>query len=447
MHRYIPNTNTDREEMLKEIGKSSIEDLFSDIPKELRLDRDLNLGAPLSELEVANYMKKLASMNESIEDLTCFLGAGAYDHYIPSIVSHLGTRSEFLTAYTPYQPEISQGTLQAIFEYQTLICNLTGMDVTNASMYDGNTACAEAALMAVESARRDCILISKSTHPEVREVVRNYMRVRDVKVIEIDIKDGETDVEHLKSLLDKSVAGVIVQSPNFFGVIEDLEPIEKVVHDNKSMLIQYTDPISLAVLKTPREWKADIAVGEAQSLGSPLNFGGPYLGFLATTSKLARKMPGRIVGQTEDVDGKRGFVLTLQAREQHIRRYKATSNICSNEGVVALMAAIHMVTLGKKGLREVAEQCIQKSYYTMKQLTKTGKYKLTFDKPFFREFSVTANLDGEKINEELLNKGYLGGYLLDKNYKDLKNAILLCVTEKRTKEEIDGLVNIMEVIS
>ncbi len=447
MHRYIPNTDSDKLEMLKSIGTDSIEDLFSDIPKELRLSRDLNLNSSLSELEVNNYMAKLSKMNDSIEDLICFLGAGAYDHYIPSIVKHLALRSEFLTAYTPYQPEISQGTLQAIFEYQTLICNLTGMDVTNASMYDGNTACAEAALMAVENTRRDCILISKSTHPEVREVVKNYMEVRDVKVIEIDLKDGVTDVDSLSSMIDKNVAGVIVESPNFFGIIEDLAPIEKISHDNKSMLIHYTDPISLGILKSPREWNADIAVGEAQCLGNALNFGGPYLGFLATTSKLARKMPGRIVGQTCDVDSKRGFVLTLQAREQHIRRYKATSNICSNQGVVSLMAAIYMVTLGKKGMREVAEQCMQKSHYAMQQLTKSGKYKLTFDKPFFKEFSVTSSLDGEKVNEELLNKGYLGGYLLEKDYKDLKNSILLCVTEKRTKEEIDGLVNIMEVIS
>ncbi|MCL2322979.1 MAG: aminomethyl-transferring glycine dehydrogenase subunit GcvPA [Oscillospiraceae bacterium] len=447
MHRYIPNTDSDKLEMLKSMGFENIEDLFSDIPKGIRFDRDLDLSSSLSELEVTNFMTKLSKMNKSTDDLVCFLGAGAYDHYIPSIVKHLGLRSEFLTAYTPYQPEISQGTLQSIFEYQTLICNLTGMDVTNASMYDGNTACAEASLIAVENARRDVILISKSVHPEIREVVKSYMNVRDVKVIEVDIKDGVTDVDSLSSLLDKNVAGVIVESPNFFGIIEDLAPIEKIVHSNKSMLIQYADPISLSILKSPREWNADIAVGEAQCLGNDLNFGGPYLGYLATTSKHARKMPGRIVGQTEDVDGKRGFVLTLQAREQHIRRYKATSNICSNEGVVALMAAIYMVTLGKKGMKEVAEQCLQKSHYAMKELTKNNKYSLTFDKPFFKEFAVTAQVSAEKVNEELLNKGYLGGYLLEKDYKDLKNSILLCVTEKRTKEEIDSLVNIMEVIS
>ncbi len=447
MHRYIPSTQNDIDEMLKSIGLNSVEDLFCDIPKELRLNRNLNIGEPMSEMEVSEYMIGLSKMNKSTEDLVCFLGAGAYDHYIPSVVGHLGLRSEFLTAYTPYQPEISQGTLQAIFEYQTLICNLTGMDVTNASMYDGETACAEAALMAVENTRRDKILISKSVRPEVRKVVLNYMNVRDIEVVEIDIKDGVTDLDSLNSMLDKNIAGVIIQSPNFFGIIEDLAPVEKTVHDNKSMVIQYTDPISLAVLKSPREWNVDIVVGEAQCLGNSLYFGGPYLGFLATTSKLARKMPGRIVGQTEDVDGKRGFVLTLQAREQHIRRYKATSNICSNEGVVALMASIYMVTLGKEGLKEVAKQCIQKSHYAMKQLTKDSKYKLTFNKPFFKEFAITSSIDSEKVNKELLENGILGGYLLSKDYEDLNNSILFCVTEKRTKKEIDGLVSAMEVIS
>lgn len=446
MHRYIPNTEADGKLMLDSIGAKSIEDLFVDIPVELRLDRKLDIQNPLSELELSSHMKNLSRTNKSTEDLVCFLGAGAYDHYIPSIVRHLAMRSEFYTAYTPYQPEISQGTLQVIFEYQTMICSLTGMDVTNASMYDGATACVEAAMMAVENARRSSIVVSKTVHPEVRRVLKSYLRFRDVEVIEVDMADGVTDVEKLKTLVEAGTAGVIVQNPNFFGVIEDLTEIEKITHANKAVLIDYVDPISLGILKSPAESGVDIVVGEGQSLGNSMSFGGPYLGFLATTSKLMRKMPGRIVGQSEDVDGKRAFVLTLQAREQHIRRYKATSNICSNQGLNALMATIYMTTLGKQGLKEVAEQSAKKAHYAMKQLTKNGKFKLLFDKPFFKEFAVVGNTSGSKVNDELLKHNILGGYELDKEYPELTNGLLLCVTEKRTKEQIDKLAQVMEVV-
>lgn len=446
MHRYIPNTEADGKLMLDSIGAKSIEDLFVDIPAELRLDRKLDIQNPLSELELSSHMKNLSRTNKSTEDLVCFLGAGAYDHYIPSIVRHLAMRSEFYTAYTPYQPEISQGTLQVIFEYQTMICSLTGMDVTNASMYDGATACVEAAMMAVENARRSSIVVSKTVHPEVRRVLKSYLRFRDVEVIEVDMADGVTDVEKLKTLVEAGTAGVIVQNPNFFGVIEDLTEIEKITHANKAVLIDYVDPISLGILKSPAESGVDIVVGEGQSLGNSMSFGGPYLGFLATTSKLMRKMPGRIVGQSEDVDGKRAFVLTLQAREQHIRRYKATSNICSNQGLNALMATIYMTTLGKQGLKEVAEQSAKKAHYAMKQLTKNGKFKLLFDKPFFKEFAVVGNTSGSKVNDELLKHNILGGYELDKEYPELTNGLLLCVTEKRTKEQIDKLAQVMEVV-
>ena len=445
MHRYIPNTEADEKLMLDSIGAKSIEDLFRDIPKELRLDREIDIQNAQSELELSRHMKKLSNTNKSTEDLVCFLGAGAYDHYIPSIVRHLAMRSEFYTAYTPYQPEISQGTLQAIFEYQTMICGLTGMDVTNASMYDGATACVEAAMMAVENARRSSIIVSKTVNPEIRRVLKSYLHFRDVEVIEVDMADGVTDVEKLKPLVEAGTAGVIVQNPNFFGIIEDLSEVEKITHGNKAILIDYVDPISLGILKTPAESGVDIAVGDGQSLGTSLNFGGPYLGFLATTSKLMRKMPGRIVGQSEDVDGKRAFVLTLQAREQHIRRYKATSNICSNQGLNALMATIYMSTMGKKGLREVAEQSAKKAHYAMTQLTKSGKFKLLFDKPFFKEFAVAGEASGKTVNEELLKNNILGGFELDKEYAELKNGLLLCVTEKRTKEEIDKLTQVMEV--
>ncbi|HYF84753.1 MAG TPA: aminomethyl-transferring glycine dehydrogenase subunit GcvPA [Clostridia bacterium] len=446
MHRYMPNTESDEKLMLDSIGAKSVEDLFIDIPKELRLGRKLNIQSALSELELSSHMKSLSVSNKSTDDLVCFLGAGAYDHYIPSIVRHLAMRSEFYTAYTPYQPEISQGTLQIIFEYQTMICSLTGMDVTNASMYDGATACVEAAMMAVEQARQSSIIVSKTVHPEVRKVLKSYMRFRDVNVIEVDMADGVTDVEKLKTLAAAGTAGVIVQNPNFFGIIEDLTEVEKITHENKAVLIDYVDPISLGILKSPAESGVDIVVGEGQSLGNTMSFGGPYLGFLATTSKLMRKMPGRIVGQSEDVDGKRAFVLTLQAREQHIRRYKATSNICSNQGLNALMATIYMTTLGKEGIKEVAEQSAKKAHYAMKQLTKNGKFKPMFNKPFFKEFAVVGEASGSKVNNELLNQNILGGFELDKEYPELKNGLLLCVTEKRTKEQIDKLAQAMEVV-
>ncbi len=446
MHRYIPNTEADEKLMLESIGAKSIEDLFVDIPKELRLGRKLEIQDPLSEIELSGHMKNLSRTNKSTDDLVCFLGAGAYDHFIPSIVRHLAMRSEFYTAYTPYQPEISQGTLQAIFEYQTMICSLTGMEVTNASMYDGATACVEAAMMAVEAARRSSVIVSKTVHPEVRRVLKSYMKFRDVEVIEVDMADGVTDVEKLKALAAAGTAGVIVQNPNFFGIIEDLSEVEKITHENKAILIDYVDPISLGILKSPAESGADIAVGEGQSLGNNMSFGGPYLGFLATNSKLMRKMPGRIVGQSEDVDGKRAFVLTLQAREQHIRRYKATSNICSNQGLNALMAAVYMSTLGKQGLKEVAEQSTKKAHYAMKQLTKDGKFKLMFNKPFFKEFAIAGDVSVSKVNDELLKNNILGGFELSTEYPELKNGILLCVTEKRTKEQIDKLAKVMEVI-
>lgn len=445
MHRYIPNTESDERLMLDSIGAKSIEDLFSDIPGELRLGREIGIGDAMSELELSAHMKKLSKENKSTSDLVCFLGAGAYDHYIPSIVRHLAMRSEFYTAYTPYQPEISQGTLQAIFEYQTMICSLTGMEVTNASMYDGATACVEAAMMAVENARKSSILVSRTVNPEVRKVLKSYLKFRDVEVIEVDMADGVTDVEKLKSLAAAGTAGIIVQNPNFFGVIEDLTEVEKIIHANKGVLIDYVDPISLGILKAPGESGVDIAVGEGQSLGNSLNFGGPYLGFLATTSKLMRKMPGRIVGQSDDVDGKRAFVLTLQAREQHIRRYKATSNICSNQGLNALMATIYMATMGKAGLKEVALQSTKKAHYAMKQLTAGGKFKPLFNKPFFKEFAVAGEVPGSNINGELLKNSILGGFELESEYPELKNGLLLCVTEKRTKEEIDKLVQVMEV--
>jgi len=446
MFPYIPNTELETEQMLKSIGASSVDELFSDIPEEIRLNRELNINKPMSEIEVSRVLKALSSKNLSTDEVVCFLGAGAYDHYIPSVIKHITSRSEFYTAYTPYQPEISQGTLQVIFEYQTMIANLTGMDVANASVYDVHTAAAEAAMMAIGNTKRKTVLVSKTVHLETRAVLATYMKYHGGKLVEIDYVDGETDIEMLKNTLDKDSAAVIVQNPNFFGIVEDLTELEKLTHNNKSMLVMSVDPISLGILKSPGEIGADIAVGEGQALGNAMNYGGPYLGFMAASSKLLRKMPGRIVGQTEDVDGKRAFVLTLQAREQHIRREKATSNICSNQALNALTAAIYMTTLGKKGIKEVALQCAKKAKYAQEQIIKSGKYKPAFNKPFFKEFAITSDFSSNTVNEELLNSGILGGYALEEKYPQEKNSLLFCVTEKRTKCEIDMLVEVMEEI-
>lgn len=447
MYPYIPNTKEDEKRMLEAIGIESIDGLFDDIPEDFKAKKGLNLKPSMSELETSRYMTKLSQKNTSINDMTCFLGAGAYDHYIPSIVGHITSRSEFYTSYTPYQAEVSQGTLQYVFEYQSLICDLTGMDVANASLYDGGTAIAEAAFMAANVTRRDEIVISKTVNPSSREVLKTYAHLQDLKVIEIDEDNGVTDVEKLKENITDKTAAVIVQSPNFFGLIEDLEGMGEITHSQKkTMFVTSVDPISLGILKTPASQGADIVVGEGQSLGIPLAFGGPYLGFMAVKKRHMRKLPGRIIGETKDADGNRSYVLTLQAREQHIRREKATSNICSNQGINTLAAAVYLTALGKKGLREVALQTTQKAHYAFNEITKSGKYKPVFDKPFFKEFVVTSDVDGKEINDRLLEDKILGGYLLAESYPQYKNGVLYAVTEKRTKEEIDQLSSVLEGI-
>lgn len=443
MHKYIPTSNAQQSEMLKSVNVKSIEDLFVDIPEDIRLKRKLNIAGPLSEAELMISIKELTKDIKTADDLICFLGAGVYDHFIPSVVKHIISKPEFYTAYTPYQPEISQGTLQAIYEYQTMICNLTGMDVSNASMYDGATALSEAAKMASVVTNRKKVLISSSVNPEAKKVLRTYMKFSDIEIVEIDDKEGTIDVDLLKSSIDSNTAAFIAQNPNFFGIIEDLDDVEKLVHKNGSLLIVYVEPISLSILKTPGEIGADIAVGDGQPLGNNLNFGGPHLGFFATTQKLMRKLPGRIIGETNDVDGKRGFVLTLQAREQHIRREKATSNICTNHSLNALTAAVYMATLGKHGIKEVASQCYKKAHYAYNKLLKTGKFKPLFEKPFFMEFAIECESNVDDLNELLLSNGIIGGYNLEKEYKKYKNSMLVCVTEKRTKEEINKLVSVM----
>lgn len=445
MYPYIPNTPQDEQEMLKAIGLDSMDQLFEDIPKEVRLTKPLNIPDSKSELEVSSYLKDLADKNCSVSELTCFLGAGAYDHYIPSVINAITSRSEFYTSYTPYQPEISQGTLQYIFEYQTLISNLTGMDLANASLYDGGTAIAEAALMACSYSRKDEIIVSTGVSPEARQILKTYAHAQNLKVTEVQTKDGVTDADKLQSLLSDKTAAVIVQNPNFFGLLEDLKGMAEITHKlKKASLVAAVEPISLALLKKPGELDVDIVVGEGQPLGMPLQFGGPYLGFMAVKKDYMRKLPGRIVGETTDLDNKRSYVLTLSAREQHIRREKATSNICSNQGLNALAACVYMVTMGKEGLKEVAEQCVQKSHYAFEELTKSGRYKPLFDKPFFMEFALTSETGVDEINKALLGEKIIGGYDLGRDYPQYKKASLYAVTEKRTKEEIDELRRVLE---
>jgi glycine dehydrogenase subunit 1 len=444
---YLPHTAEDRAEMLAAIGVKDTIDLYKDVPENIRLHRELNLPAPLSEAEVAKKFQKLAAANANLNDYTCFLGAGAYDHFIPSTVDFVLSRSEFYTAYTQYQPEISQGYLQALWEYQSMICEITGLPVANASMYDGATSMAEAALLSCHALRRNEILVARSVHPNYRTVLHTYAKDFDFTVKEIAFTDGVTAAETLKQNISKNTACVIIQNPNFFGCLEDVKALVEVTHSVGAYYVAVADPIALAILEAPGKLGADIVVGEGQSLGLPLAFGGPYLGFMAVTQKLMRKMPGRIIGETVDVDGKRGFVLTLQAREQHIRRDKATSNICSNEALCALAAAVYMATIGKKGYINVADQCLQKAHYAYDTLVKGGA-KPAFKAPFFQEFPVKlpSGQDVTALNKKLLAQKIIGGLDLGKYYPELAGYMLVCVTENRTKLEIDNFVKVLEGI-
>lgn len=439
MHSTIPNTPDDQREMLAAIGKESLESLFDSVPENVRLKGSLDLPGGASEAEVARRLKALAKANTNTEDTVCFLGAGAYDHFIPAVVDHLLLRQEFYTAYTPYQPEISQGTLQAIFEFQSMICMLTGMDVSNASMYDGASAAAEAVLLSCRETKRSTALVARNFFPQGRAVIRTYACFQDVRVDEFGISGGVCDLADLEGKLSADTACVVVQNPNFFGSVEDLDEMGRLAHENGSLFIVSCDPVSLAILKTPGEAGADIAVGEGQPLGLPLSFGGPYLGFFAAKEKYLRKMPGRIAGQTEDREGNRGFVLTVQTREQHIRREKATSNICSNQALCALAATIYLSAMGKKGLAEAAALCAQNSRYAQKKLMATGRFRPLWNAPYFKEFALGYAGDVGALNKSLLACGILGGYELGRDYPELENAWLVAVTEKRTREEIDLL--------
>ncbi|SEN36564.1 aminomethyl-transferring glycine dehydrogenase subunit GcvPA [Lihuaxuella thermophila] len=441
--RYLPMTEQDRKEMLSTIGVESIEDLFSEIPESVRFKGRLNIPEPMPEPVLIRHMNRLAGKNASFDQYTSFLGAGVYEHHIPSVVNHVISRSEFYTAYTPYQPEISQGELQAIFEFQTMICELTGMDVANSSMYDGPTALAEAASMAAAVSRKRKIVVSRAVHPEARAILATSAKGLGLTVVEVPCADGLTDLKQLEAAADEDTAAVIVQSPNFFGNIEDLAAIEKTAHAHKGLFIVSANPLSLGILKPPGEYGADIVVGDAQPLGIPASYGGPHCGYFATTQAHMRRIPGRIVGQTVDEEGVRGFVLTLQAREQHIRRDKATSNICSNQALNALAASVYMSAMGKQGMQEVARLNVQKAHYAKKRLAEVKGVETVFNQPFFNEFVIKLSRPVKEVNEELFKAGIIGGYDLGRDYPELKDHMLVAVTEVRTKEEIDQLAEVL----
>ncbi|HDF0458249.1 TPA: aminomethyl-transferring glycine dehydrogenase subunit GcvPA [Staphylococcus aureus] len=438
-HRYIPLTEKDKQEMLQTIGAKSIGELFGDVPSDILLNRDLNIAEGEAETTLLRRLNRIASKNITKETHTSFLGAGVYDHYAPSVVDAMISRSEFYTAYTPYQPEISQGELQAIFEFQTLICELTDMDVANSSMYDGMTSFAEACILAFSQTKKNKIVVSKGLHYQALQVLHTYAKTRkEFEVVEIDLDGTVTDLKKLEAAVDDETAAVAVQYPNFYGSIEDLEKIQSFIEDKKALFIVYANPLALGLLTPPGSFGADIVVGDTQPFGIPAQFGGPHCGYFATTKKLMRKVPGRLVGQTQDDEGNRGFVLTLQAREQHIRRDKATSNICSNQALNALASSIAMSALGKQGIYDIAVQNIEHANYAKQQFIKKGFEVL--DGTSFNEFVVKFDKPIQQVNEELVKYNIIGGFDLGVVLDDFKNHMLIAVTELRTKDEIDTFV-------
>jgi glycine dehydrogenase subunit 1 len=441
--RYIPNSPEERAEMLRQIGLSSPEELFDSIPADLRLRGRLNTPAALSEIELLSGFEQMAGRNAGAYR-SSFLGGGAYSHYVPTIVDHIISRSEFFTAYTPYQPEISQGTLQAIFEFQTLVCQLTGLEVANASMYDGSTALAEAVLMAERVTKRSKVIACGAVHPEYLEVVNTYVQHAgiDLQHVDFNSQTGQTSAA-VDEALDAQTAALVVQSPNFFGCIEDVAALAEKAHAAGALLIvAITESISLGLLRSPGSSGADIVVAEGQSFGVPLSFGGPYLGLFATREKYARQIPGRLVGEAYDREGRRGFVLTLATREQHIRRERATSNICTNEGLIALAATVYLETMGRRGIQEVATQCTQKAHYTAKQFAKLDGFSFPFSAPFFNEFVVSAPMNATEVLARLAGeRNITGGLALSRYYHDRPSDVLVCVTELNTRAQIDALID------
>ena len=438
-YKYFPHTSDDLQAMMEKVGVKDLDGLYAQIPDAIRFKGDYQLPSELSEIEVRQLFEKLGAENRQ---MTCFAGYGVYDHYMPSVIPSLLQRSEFLTSYTPYQAEISQGTLHYIFEYQSMMAELTGMDISNASMYDGTTACAEAMMMAVAAGKKqNKVLVSGMLNPDTRKVLDTYALHQGIELETIAEKDGVTDIDDLKSRLAQGgVAGVIVQQPNAVGIVEDYTGFAEACHEQKALFIMDSVAADLAMLKTPGEWGADIAVGDGQSLGIPLQWGGPYVGYMCCTEKLIRKMPGRIVGMTKDNRGQRAFVLTLQAREQHIRRQKATSNICSNQSLMALFVTIYMSLMGKQGVKEAAELSYAGAHYLCDKLLATGKFSLVYDKPFFNEFLVRFNGDMERlVSTCIMNNVFPGICLSD-------NELLIAVTEKQTKKDIDYFLQLLEIV-
>ena len=437
MFKYFPHTEEEIKEMLRVAGVDSLEELYSDVPESIRFKGDYDIPEAKSEIELRQLLESFGLLNDQ---LTSFAGAGVYDHYTPAVIPNIISRSEFLTSYTPYQAEISQGTLHYIFEYQSMMAELTGMDISNASMYDGTTATAEAAIMAMNAGKKCTkVLASRTVDPKTMQVVETYAKYHGFDIEMIDEKDGTTDRENMRRrLAEGGVAGVILQMPNYYGIVEDYTGFADDIHENKALMIMNSVAADLAVLKSPGEWGADIAVGDGQSLGIPMSFGGPSVGYMCCNEKLIRKMPGRIVGLTKDNRGQRAFVLTLQAREQHIRRQKATSNICSNESLMALYVTIYMSLMGKEGLKEAAELSYAGAHYLCDELLKTGRFTMAYDKPFFNEFCVRYDGDIDALQERCIAAGYLAGVKID------EHTLMLAVTEKRQKHEIDELVELMK---
>jgi len=445
MSSYIPNTQADRTKMLKSMGLTSVDELFGVIPAEKRYPA-LELPPPLSEIEVRRLLAGLAERNADLEHYSSFLGAGSYHHFVPSVVDHVISRGEFYTAYTPYQPEVSQGTLTAIYEFQTMVCALTGMDVANASMYDGATALAEAGLMAARVTRRDKLVVASTIPPRYRQVLRTYTQGMSMEIVEVGRSDdGTVDSSEVETLLDDTSAALMIQHPNFLGCLENLEPLSELAHTVGALLVVCADPIALGLFKAPGDCGADIVVGEGQCLGNPPSYGGPYVGLFSCRQKYVRQMPGRLVGATTDAQGRRGFVLTMQPREQHIRREKATSNICTNEALVALAACTYLAVLGKQGLRKVAELCYHKAHYAAERIADLPGYERLFG-GFFKEFSIRTPVPAARVNDLLWERGIIGGYELAKGYPELADCLLFCVTEMHTRAQIDNLVEALEEV-
>lgn len=449
MH-YVPNTPAEQQAMLERFGLSRMEDLLATVPEHVRLERPLHLPQALAEPDLKRLLMKMAEKNKNADITLSFLGAGTYDHAIPSVVPHLQRRSEFVTSYTPYQPEVSQGMLQAIYEFQTMVCQITGLDIANASLYDGSTAMIEAVLMALGPGGRGEVVISEGVDPQYRRVLHTYAFSRGFQIKEVPTSNGITPIEALDAAVSPTTAAVIIQQPNFFGCVEDVRAIERIAHKGKALFVTtITEPASLGILAAPGEYGADIAVGELMSFGNTMSYGAPALGFMAAKQKFMRLLPGRIVGQTIEEGEKKqtGYVLTLQTREQHIRRERATSNICTNQSLLAVGATIYMAALGKQGFRELGELCLQKAHYAFRRITALPGFKAAFSSPFYDEFVLQTPVAATQLQLHFEQAGMIGGYPLGKCYSGMDNAMLFCVTETHTKEDIDALVAVLQEVS